>query len=34
MNVAIAFVAGAALPLILIWAAAKHAKRAAKARRN
>jgi hypothetical protein len=34
MNVAIAFVAGAALPLILIWAASIFAKRAAKARRN
>jgi hypothetical protein len=34
MTVAIAFVAGAALPLFLIWIAAKHAKRAARGRRN
>jgi hypothetical protein len=34
MSVAIAFVAGAALPLVLNWVAAKRAKHAARQRRN
>jgi hypothetical protein len=34
MNVAIAFLAGAATPIVLVWLASKRAKHAAKGRRN